>query len=62
VDRKRKEITVRFDNGARETLQLTDCAAADVGKDLDQAADGTRVAVYYSDDQGKRIVHYFKKK
>lgn len=63
VDRRRKQIAVRFDNGTTETLQLTDRAAADVGKDIDGAATGAaRVAVYYIDEAGHKVVHYFKKR
>ena len=63
IDRARKQITVKFDGGKTETLELTDRAAADVGKDVDKAAmNTTRVAVYYTDEAGHKVVHYFKKK
>ena len=57
IDRGKKEITIRYDNGTIETLKLTDRAAADVGKNI--GAD-TRIVVYYSDDAGGRVTHYFK--
>jgi hypothetical protein len=42
IDRQRQQITIRFANGTTETLQLTQQAAADAGKDLDSASnDGT---------------------
>ena len=56
-DRGRKEITIRYDNGKIEKLKLTDRAAADVGKNI--GAD-TRIVVYYSDEAGTRVTHYFK--
>jgi hypothetical protein len=63
IDRGQKQITIRFDNGTTETLRLTDRAAADVGRDIDQPAAGdTRVVVYYSDDSGSRVAHFFKRK
>jgi hypothetical protein len=63
VDRGRKQITVRFDSGTTETLQLTDRAAADVGKDVDGAVTGaTRIAVYYTDEAGHKVVHYFRRR
>lgn len=62
VDRSRKQITIRFDSGTTETLSLTDRAAADVGKDVDAAAGTTRIAVYYTDASGQRVVHFFRKK
>jgi hypothetical protein len=62
VDRRRKQITIRFDNGKTEMLQLTDRAAADAGRDVDQAASGVaRIIVYYSDESGQKVAHFFKK-
>ena len=59
IDRGKKEITVRFDNGKIEKLKLTDRAAADVGKNI--GAD-TRIVVYYSEEAGGKVTHYFKKR
>jgi len=62
IDRQRKEIVIKFENGTTETLKLTDRAAADVGKDLDKAATGsTKITVYYTDDAGRKVAHFFKK-
>jgi hypothetical protein len=58
IDRGKKEITIRYDNGKIEKLKLTDRAAADVGKNI---AEDTRVVVYYSDEAGGKVTHYFKK-
>ena len=57
IDRGKKEITVRYDNGKTEKLRLTDRAAADAGKNV---AEDTRIVVYYSEDAGERVTHYFK--
>lgn len=57
IDRKKKEITIRYDNGQRETLKLTDRAAADAGKNI---ARDTRIVVYYSDQAKTKVTHYFK--
>ena len=59
IDRTKKAITIRYDNGKVETLKLTDRAAADVGKNIE--AD-TRVVVYYSNEAGGKVTHYFKKR
>ena len=60
IDRGRKEITIRFANGKTETFRLTERAAAE-GKDVAEgAAGGTKVAIYYSDEAGRRVAHYFK--
>ena len=57
IDRGKKEITIRYDNGKIETLKLTDRAAADVGKNIGV---DTRIIVYYSEETGGRVTHYFK--
>jgi hypothetical protein len=62
IDRGRKQITIRFDDGTSETFRLTDRAAAEAGKNVDRAAhDADRVIVYYSDDTGRKVAHFFKK-
>jgi hypothetical protein len=62
IDRGRKRITIRFDDGRSETLRLTDRAAAEAAKDVDQAATATvKVIVYYSDEAGRKVAHFFKK-
>jgi hypothetical protein len=59
IDRGKREITIRYDNGTIETLKLTDRAAADVAKNIGPDA---RIVVYYSDEAGGKVTHYFKKR
>jgi hypothetical protein len=59
IDRGKKEITIRYDNGKIEKLRLTDRAAADVGTNI---GPDTRIVVYYSDETGGKVTHYFKKR
>jgi hypothetical protein len=62
VDRRRKQMTIRYANGKRETLRLTDRAAAEAEQDINQASgDATKVVVYYSDETGRKVAHYFKR-
>jgi hypothetical protein len=62
VDRGAKTISIRLADGSRQTLRLTERAASDVGKDLDGAASGTKVAIiYFNDETGRRVAHYFKR-
>lgn len=62
VDRKGNKLTIRLDDGSMETLQLSERAARDVGKEVDEAASGTaRAAVYYTDQSGEKVVHFFKR-
>ncbi len=57
IDRGRKEITIRYDDGKIEKMKLTDRAAADVGRNI---GDDARIVVYYSDEAGGKVTHYFK--
>jgi hypothetical protein len=62
VDRAGRKITIKLADGSTQTLRLTERAATDVGKDVDRAAtDTTRVIVYYADEAGQRVAHYFKR-
>jgi hypothetical protein len=62
VDRRAKTMTIRLADGSRQTLHLTERAASDVGRDVDDATRGTATAVIYYDDQaGRRVAHYFKR-
>jgi len=62
IDRRKKEITIRYNNGKAETLQMTTRAATESRADVDEAKGGaTRIVVYYSDEAGHKIAHYFRK-
>jgi hypothetical protein len=58
VDRAGRQMSIRLADGTSQTLRLTDRAAADVGRDVDSAAG---VVVYYADDAGHQVAHYFRK-
>jgi hypothetical protein len=58
VDRSAKTLTVRLADDSSITLRLTDHAAHHVGHDIENQ---TRVIVYYADDGGERVAHYFKR-
>ena len=59
IDRRKNEITIRYDNGKIEKLKLTDRAAANVGTNI---GEDTRIVVYYSDEAGGKVTHYFKRR
>ena len=59
IDRGKKEITIRYDNGKIEKLKLTDRAAAEAGQNI---GEDTRIVVYYSTEAGGKVTHYFKKR
>lgn len=58
VDRRGKTLALRLEDGTTETLRLTERAASDVGK---QVGETDRVIVYYTDDAGHRVAHFFKR-
>jgi hypothetical protein len=62
VDRRGHQITIRFDNGTVETLQLSEGAATSLGHTANDVPDTGRIVVYYTDESGKRVVHYFRRK
>jgi hypothetical protein len=59
IDRGKKEITVRYDNGRTEKLKLTDRAAADADKNI---GENDRIVMYYSQEAGGKVTHYFTKR
>lgn len=62
IDRRRRQITIRFDNATTETFQLTERAATDGGPDIAGAvAETGRVTVFYTDQGGQKVAHYFRK-
>lgn len=61
INRDRGEIKVRFDNRKSETFKLTNRAARDAGRSLNNA-DHPRVIVYYTNTRGVKEAHYFREK
>ena len=62
IDPGRKEITIRFANGRTETFQMTTRAAAESEGLLEESgATATRIVIYYGDESGHKVAHYFKK-
>jgi hypothetical protein len=58
VDRAAKTLTIHLADDSTMTLRLTDRAAAHVGKGIVRT---DRVIVYYADESGERVAHFFKK-
>jgi hypothetical protein len=57
VGKGAKTVTVKTAEGGEETLRLTDDAVKESGKGLEKAG---KVTVYYTEDAGKKVVHFFK--
>jgi hypothetical protein len=62
IDRGKKTITIKFANGQTETLQMTSRAAVESQGIVDEPGKTPgRIVVYYADEGGRKVAHYFKK-
>ncbi len=61
IDRGTRQLSIRLADGSYETLQLSERAAKDVGKDIDRATDNATVIVYYAQEGGGKVAHYFRR-
>jgi hypothetical protein len=62
-DRGGKKMAVKATDGTEHTFTLTDHAAEDAGKDLDEAAlKSAHVSVYYTEASGRKVAHFFEGK
>ena len=60
-DRGAKKITIKTADGTEETYRLSEHAAEDAGKDTaDAAKKSSHVTVYYSEEAGHKVAHFFK--
>ncbi len=61
VDRKGKKLVVKAADGTEQTFEMTDHAAVGgaktVGKETEK---GAKTTVYYTEEAGKKIVHFFQ--
>src|SRR5581483_11967840 len=62
IDRGRREITVKYDNGKAEVFRLTERAAAETAQSGDRSAPaGTKVVIYYTNEHGQKVAHFFRR-
>jgi hypothetical protein len=62
IDRRKREITIKFVTGETETFQMTSRAAAESEALLDDGGGApATIVVYYSDETGHKVAHYFKR-
>ena len=60
-DRDARTMTIKTADGTEETYRLTEHASEDAGKDTDDAAKkSAHATVYYSEEAGHKVVHFFK--
>jgi hypothetical protein len=60
IDRGKKQITIRFTNGQTETLEMTTRDAESEAINDARKPSG-RIVVYYADEEGRKVAHYFKR-
>ena len=60
IDRGAKTIAIKTANGTEETFRMTDRAVVSSAKDVGMGTKkATKVTVYYTEDAGKKIAHWF---
>jgi hypothetical protein len=61
IDREAKSLMVKTADGAETTFSLTEHAAKDAGKDIAKGTENSaKVTVYYTEEGGRKIAHFFK--
>ena len=61
IDRGTKVLAVKTADGAEATYKISDHAVVDAGKDVGKGVEkASKVTVYYTEEGGKKIVHFFK--
>jgi hypothetical protein len=61
IDRGGKVLAVKTADGAEASYRITSDAVVDAGKDTGKAVEkASKVTVYYTEEGGKKIVHFFK--
>jgi hypothetical protein len=62
IDRGAKTVTVKAADGTEETYHMAAHATKDAGKDIAEGAEkSAKVTVYYTQEAGHKVVHFFKK-
>lgn len=61
VNRGAKTVAVKTADGSVETFKMADHATVDAGKGVGKGAQkSAKVTVYYTEDAGKKIAHFFE--
>ncbi len=63
LDRKSKKLAVKSADGTEQTFRLADRATDDAGQDIAKGAEkSAHVTVYYTQDAGGKIAHFFERR
>ncbi len=61
IDRGGKTLVVKTADGTEETYHLTEHAAKDAGKGIGKGSEkSAKVTVYYTEEAGRKVAHFFK--
>ena len=61
IDRGTKVLAVKTADGAEATYKISEHAAVDAGKETGKGVEkASKVTVYYTEEGGKKVVHFFK--
>jgi hypothetical protein len=61
IDRGGKVLAVKTKDGAEATYKIADHAVVDAGKETGKGVEkASKVTVYYTEEGGKKVVHFFK--
>jgi hypothetical protein len=61
IDKGTKTVVVKSADGTEKTFEYTDNAAKDMGKATGKGVEkGAKVTVYYTEETGKKIAHFFE--
>ncbi len=61
VDKGTKTVVVKTADGTEKTFEYTDNAAKDMGSAVGAGTEkGAKVTVYYTEETGKKIAHFFE--
>jgi hypothetical protein len=63
INRRRQELTIKYADDTTETLKMTPRAFPENEAGLEQSdSNVTRIVIYYSDEAGRKVAHYVKKR
>jgi hypothetical protein len=61
IDRGGKKVAIKTADGTVQTFKLADHATVDAGKDIAKGSEkAAKVTVYYTEDAGKKVAHWFE--
>ena len=62
LDRNAKAFTIKAEDGTEHEFRMTEHAAEDAGTDISEDAQkSAKVIVYYTDQAGQQVAHFFSK-